>query len=230
MPTLSSARAAVLDRLADQPEPCRIASLAAALHLHENTVREHLDGLVTVGLATREAAEPDGRGRPAWLYSARHRATDRMSRPEGRAHAALAAALVDHIVETSDTALADAEHAGTLWGHRLVAAEESKEAGAAPVGTRSAVAARRQVVKMMDDLGFAPDADDRATDVRLRQCPLLEAAHQNLDVVCTVHLGLVRGVMADLGADPERTSLEPFSEPGACRLRLMTPKPPPQPD
>lgn len=226
MPSLSSARAAVIDRLADQPAPCRIAALALSLGLHENTVREHLDGLVAVGLASRELAEPDGRGRPAWLYSARHRGADHLNRPQSTAHAALAGALVAHLVETSDDAPAYAEHAGTVWGRRIASAETSPAdpgASAATARTRVAVTARRHVVKVMDDLGFAPDADDQATDVRLRQCPLLELAHQNQEVVCAVHLGLVRGVLAELGGDPARTSLEPFSEPGACRLRLLTP-------
>lgn len=222
MPSLSTARAEVLDRLGDQPEPCRISSLSTLLRLHENTVREHLDGLVAVGLATRELAEPDGRGRPAWLYSARHRGAERLSRPAGRAHAELAAALVTHIVESSDDALADAERAGSSWGRQLVSPKNVESAQAA---RRSAADARREVVRVMDNLGFAPDSDDRATDIRLRQCPLLETANQHLDVVCAVHLGLVRGALTELGADPERTSLEPFSEPGACRLRLLTPAP-----
>jgi hypothetical protein len=35
------------------------------------------------------------------------------------------------------------------------------------------------------------------------------------------HLGIVRRVLAALGADPHRTRLSPFSEPGACRLEMM---------
>ncbi|MDP2774020.1 MAG: hypothetical protein Q8O61_10740, partial [Nocardioides sp.] len=79
--------------------------------------------------------------------------------------------------------------------------------------------ARAEVVTLLDDLGFAPEvATDRPADVRLTRCPLLEAAHRHPDVVCAVHLGIVRGALSALGADAEGTRLLPFAEPGACRL------------
>jgi predicted ArsR family transcriptional regulator len=64
--------------------------------------------------------------------------------------------------------------------------------------------------------------DDRATVVRLTTCPLLEAAHRFPDVVCGVHLGIVRAALEEYGGDPTRSELLPFAEPGACRLELMT--------
>jgi predicted ArsR family transcriptional regulator len=88
----------------------------------------------------------------------------------------------------------------------------------------SAVAKRRQVVALIDGLGFAPTADARVGVVKLHRCPLLEAAHRNPEVVCSVHLGMVRGALDELGADPEQTeqtALQPFSEPGSCRLDLV---------
>jgi predicted ArsR family transcriptional regulator len=54
--------------------------------------------------------------------------------------------------------------------------------------------------------------------VRLTRCPLLEAAHRHPDVVCAVHLGIVRGALDEQGADPSGTALAPFAEPGACVL------------
>jgi len=56
----------------------------------------------------------------------------------------------------------------------------------------------------------------------LLRWPLLEAAHKYPDVVCGVHLGIVRGALEEYGADPSNTDLFPFSEPGACRLDLRT--------
>jgi len=88
----------------------------------------------------------------------------------------------------------------------------------------SAVAARRAVVKLLDGLGFDPTADARVGVVKLHRCPLLAAAHQHQEVVCGVHLGIVRGALDEMGADAERTestALQPFSEPGACRLDLL---------
>ena len=216
LPPLTRARAAVLQRLADQPEPCRVAALAAVTRQHPNTVREHLDALVADGYATRVAAEPDGRGRPAWLYAA----VDR-SEVAGedvvvaREYAGLAAALAAHLARSSGEPVEESREAGALWGRQLALASGREPAP-------NATAARRQVVAMLGELGFDPDADDRAAVVKLRRCPLLEAAHEHPEVVCNVHLGLVSAALEELGADPEGAALKPFSEPGACRLELLT--------
>jgi predicted ArsR family transcriptional regulator len=77
------------------------------------------------------------------------------------------------------------------------------------------------VVATLDDLRFAPRvAPSAPTVVRLERCPLLETAHRFPDVVCSVHLGMVRGVLEQLGESTEGTDLQPFAEPGACLLVL----------
>lgn len=57
---------------------------------------------------------------------------------------------------------------------------------------------------MLDEVGFAPQADARSSVVRLTRCPLLEEAHRYPDV--------------------DGTELLPFAEPGACRLHLRRPR------
>jgi predicted ArsR family transcriptional regulator len=160
----------------------------------------------------RHAAPPSGRGRPAWLYTATGR--DVEGTPE---YAGLASALAATLHRTSAAPAADAEQAGEAWGREL-----ARGRGAAPAG--SPVAARREVVAMLDELGFAPFADARTSVVKLTRCPLLEAAHRYPDVVCSVHLGLVRGALSEYGGDTEGTELVPFAEPGSCRLRLAGPR------
>ena len=201
-----------------------MAALSALTRQHPNTIREHLDGLVADGLAARTRAEPHGRGRPAWLYSAR---PDVGTDQGHNDYAGLASALAAQIVRTSRQPRADAIEAGRGWGRDLVRRSTvGVGKGAVPDGARapSAVAGRRVVVTLLEELGFAPSANARATVVKLRRCPLLEAAHQYPEVVCGVHLGIVRGALDELGNDPdrtERTALQPFSEPGACRLDLL---------
>src|SRR5699024_2547056 len=67
---LSDQRAAVLDRLREHSGGARISTLSDAMALHPNTLREHLDALVSGGFAERHRAAPQGRGRPAWIYTA----------------------------------------------------------------------------------------------------------------------------------------------------------------
>jgi predicted ArsR family transcriptional regulator len=230
---LSSARADLLDILIDQPEPCTVKALSALTGQHPNTTREHLAGLVQGGLAVRSRTSAQRRGRPASLYSA---APEIGSGPGAREYAGLASALAAQIARTSPKPRADSIEAGRAWGRELVrrplmAAVDVRMAAAVGEGSvplaanaRSAMAARRQVVTLLEKLGFAPSPDARFRVVKLCRCPLLEAAHQHPEVVCGVHLGVVRGALEELGADPgrtERTALQPFSEPGACRLDLL---------
>ncbi|HEU0042466.1 MAG TPA: helix-turn-helix domain-containing protein, partial [Jiangellaceae bacterium] len=113
---LSASRAALLDQLVGQPEPTTIAALVAASGLHQNTVREHLDALVSVGLARRVTGVARGRGRPAWRYQA---VEPRETEPAAAEYAGLASVLADHIARTSDDPRADAVSAGVSWGREL---------------------------------------------------------------------------------------------------------------
>lgn len=188
-----------------QPEPLTQAALVRATGLHPNTVREHLQTLVRRGLVMRSRAEPEGRGRPAWRYE------PTAVQPETSEYVGLAAALAAAIARTSLSPRADAVLAGEAWGHDLAG-----NRGAAALAPGSA---RERIVEMLEDLGFEPrrEESDPGT-VRLTRCPLLEAAHRHADVVCGVHLGIVRGALEEYGADPSGSDLVPFAEPGACLL------------
>jgi predicted ArsR family transcriptional regulator len=207
---MSAARLRLLERLEAQPEPTTLAALVAATGLHANTVREHLEALERQGLVTRHRAAPEGRGRPAWLYDA----TTEPGADRASEYAGLASALAGAIHRSSDTPSEDGALAGEDWGREL-----ARDHGR-PAGT-SAPAVRREVVSLLDEIGFAPEADRRNTRVRLTRCPLLEAAHRYPDIVCAVHLGLVRGALTEYG-DTERSAVRllPFAEPGACLLHL----------
>lgn len=208
---LSPSRASVLDTLREAPGPATLAQLTESTGLHANTLREHLEALVGRGLVRRFRATPSGRGRPAWLYEPSEPDID----AAGSEYAGLAATLAAHISRTSTDPRADAVVAGQAWGREL-----ARKAGLPDES--GPVAARRQVVALLDDVGFSPETDDRATTVRLTRCPLLETAREYPEVVCGVHLGIVRGALDEYGADSTRTDLRPFAEPGACRLALLT--------
>ena len=209
---LSLARVLVLEALQTAGSAITATELGRRLELHPNTVREHLDDLVERGLAVRAQAPVCGRGRPAWQYSPAPR---REPDTRVRDYAGLASALAGHIARTSRDPIADALAAGRAWGTEIVA-EESR--GRSPA--RSAVEARRDVVTILERLGFAPSADAGVNTAALRRCPLLDAAQRHTAVVCGVHLGLVQGALGAMGADSQESQLHPFSEPGACRLVL----------
>jgi predicted ArsR family transcriptional regulator len=71
-------------------------------------------------------------------------------------------------------------------------------------------------------VGFAPEATTvrRERQVLLHQCPFREAAIEHQEVVCSVHLGLMQGLLSELDAPLTAERLEPFVEPGLCVTHL----------
>lgn len=200
---LSPQRRRVFDALGSDPRS--IAALAQALDLHVNTVREHLDGLVTSGLALRSRLAPKGRGRPGWGYAARPGAAS----PSVGEYATLARVLADHVAAQGGDVRGDMRRLGQGWGAALV---KGRQPGAEPDD------AEREVVSLLGDLGFDPEGAPSC--LHLRQCPMLAVARERPDVVCSVHHGMVEGALEAAGGDASDVSLEAFAEIGACRLRL----------
>lgn len=204
-PPLSRQRLAVFDYVRAHA-PVRITAIAAGLQVHPNTVREHLDALIGHRLVESVTETPNGRGRPAALYRAATPAQD---------YAGLATALAGHLARTSADPEREARAAGVEWGRELVDASAATDDP------------RRSVLEVLTRLGFAPDPDGRADATRgiaLRSCPMLEAARRYPAIVCQVHLGIVEGVLEQLGAATgPGLDLIPFAEPGACRLFLPDP-------
>ena len=190
-----------------------LADLSRSTGLHANTLREHLDALVRTGRARREQGAPAGPGRPRTVYEP----TSEDRAESHREYAGLASALASVIHRTSDNPREDATAAGEQWGHELAAERGRPSAGDR---RRRPSDGRRDVVGMLDEIGFAPESDADGAVVLLTRCPLLEAARRHPEVVCAVHLGIVRGALEEYDADPEPAELFPFSEPGACRLHL----------
>ncbi|MFN8195799.1 MAG: transcriptional regulator [Nocardioidaceae bacterium] len=200
--TLPGVAATVWAVLRELTRPASLDELAEASGLLHETVREHLDELVEDGLVVGHAPPPDGDSDDQRWSVAEERST----------YAGLAVSLAASIDRLSTDPSGDALVAGEGWGSDL-----ALERRAAP---DSATGARREVIGLMAQLGFAPVPDAAGSVVRLRECPLLSTALRQRDVVCGVHLGIVRGALAEFGGEPDRTRLEAFAEPGACVLHL----------
>src|SRR5699024_1480557 len=96
--------------------------------------------------------------------------------------------------------------AGVDWGRAI-----------APTLDAPAATAVEDAEQVLDRLDYSPT---RNGDVlALHTCPLLGAATENQEVVCGVHDGLVRGILAARGHEAT-IDLEPFASPGTCVLRV----------
>jgi predicted ArsR family transcriptional regulator len=196
----------VLEYLQTQTEAVGVGTMAQDFAQHPNTVRLHLDALVSAGLVLRERSPGPGRGRPAWKY----RADPDHPEPDSRVQefGALAAALAAYIAATSSEPARAGRDAGLLWGQAL-----------AP-GPRESPAARRTVTEMLAELDFSPEPNPDHTDLTLTTCPLLDVATRYPDVVCAVHEGLIVGALRQMGAATDGVALHPFARPNGCALTM----------
>ena len=202
----------LLRLLDDADEPTEVGELSTQIGLHPNTVRAHLELLRQAGMVTR-STEPRSRpGRPKMLYRSAPRRT-RSPGSEGYQFLAevLAACLRAHVEDPA----AASEEAGRVWGRYMV---DSPEPYARPVAA-DVVA---QMVTALAELGFAPEESQEGERIRLRlhDCPFREVAQANRDVVCSIHLGILRGMAEELGETVTVEDLRPFVEPSLCIASL----------
>ncbi|HEX5595481.1 MAG TPA: helix-turn-helix domain-containing protein [Micromonosporaceae bacterium] len=205
----SAVRVVILHLVRRSPAGLTVAEVAAATDRHPTTVREHLDQLAAAGLVVRERGSGGTPGRPAWRY--------RAGQPPPAAagpYRELAGALVDHIALTEEDPWTAGMAAGRAWGRKL-ASTTGPDEGARP-GDR--------LIAVLDRLGFAPRvvrrADTEPVLLHLHSCPFLDLVDSNPDVVCGLHLGVVRGVLGATGAPGGNARLDPFAAAGACVVRL----------
>ena len=207
---LGPTRARVLELLQDAGVPMTAPELAERMGLHANTARFHLDALTTDGLASRASEERRTPGRPKVIYAAASAAPD----VSHRSYRLLAEILTSYMSDQLPDPARSAEEAGEAWGRHL-SAPATGEVG-------SEASALRAMTEAMDRVGFESHTVEEADEVRVEvsHCPFLEVAEHHNDVVCSVHLGLMRGVLGQYSAPLHADRLEPLVEPSRCIAHL----------
>lgn len=211
-PVQRGRRAAVLQLLRESPVPLGAAEVSERAGIHLNTARFHLDALVADGRAIRDTLPRTTPGRPKVVYTA---ATGPGAVSETRSFRLLADILADVVSSSVADPVAVATKAGQAWGRYLT---ESP----APTERIDADEAQHRIVANLDRMGFVPDADEsgRERQLRLHHCPFREVAQHAPNVVCAVHLGLMQGTLAELGAPLAAENLTPFVKPHLCVATL----------
>lgn len=213
---LGPTRARVLSLLQDAGEPLTAGAVGARLGLHSNSARFHLDRLVDDGLVVRDREPRSEPGRPKVLYAAAGTAPP----VAHRSYRLLAEILTTLLSDRLEDPAAAAVEAGQAWG-RFVSPRSR------PFHRPDAGEALETLVASLGRLGFDSHVVETDADLRLEvsHCPFLEVAEAHNDVVCSVHMGLMRGVLEETGAPVRAVSLEPLVEPSRClaHLALVTP-------
>ncbi|HEX5542209.1 MAG TPA: helix-turn-helix domain-containing protein [Micromonospora sp.] len=207
----SPVRVVILHLVRRSPAGLTTAEVAEATGRHPTTVREHLDQLTAAGLLLRERSGSGSPGRPAWRYRA-----GQPPEPAAGPYQELAGALVEHIALTEEDPWAAGMAVGRTWGRKLISDTGTGPTGGARVGDR--------LVAILERLGFAPRVVQRAAaepaEVHLHSCPFLGLVDTSPDVVCGLHLGVIRGALGAAGAAGTDAELVPFGAATACVIRL----------
>lgn len=207
-------RYAIYCEVAGAPSPRSTAEVAAALGLHPNTVRPHLERLRQVGLLDVGAESRGTVGRP------QHRYQPTADAPSlGLEHPAMPvlAELLAEVADTGNPGAGElAERVGRQWGQREgmdgrreatggVTGEDGGEAGAtAPAGSGGTTPIQDCVAALTGELaglGFDPAVTWAGTSVTVSftRCPYRELAEAHPDLVCRLHRGLVEGMVEAVG-------------------------------
>lgn len=190
--------------------PVDAQTLAERVGLHPNTVRAHLAALTDAGLVRSEQLRGPGRGRPRLAYSATGAEQTALRR-----YRLLAEILTTLVARSAADNRQELEAIGEAWGHHLVDSPP-------PFAQVAETEALDRLTTMLGESGFAPSVEQEADGARIlmRPCPFLELAHRHPDVVCPVHLGLMRGALHELGGTLRPTRLDPFVREDLCVAHL----------
>lgn len=200
-------RQRILELLRATPEGLGVQELADRTGLHTNTVRFHLDRLVSDGLVQRHVEERSEPGRPRLAFTATPRPDPARDR---RNYRILSEILVSYVAGTAANPPGAAVEVGQTWGRYLT----ERPAPYQRVTEEEAVA---RLLRLLDEIGFAPElAPDDRRQILLSNCPFREVAAAHRDVVCSIHLGLMRGALAEMRAPVSAERLLPFVEPSLC--------------
>lgn len=178
-------RYAVYRELAMSTAALSAQDLADRLGVHANTVRLHLERLREANLIDVEAVHRGTVGRPQHLYSLAAQAPGLGFDPP--AHALLAG-LLAALAEQVGAAADDAAGIGHSWG---------TEAGRR---TRSS-SCLEALESELGRLGFEPAVEpgdgpsEGATRIEFLHCPFRELAEAYPELVCSLHRGIVEGVV-----------------------------------
>jgi predicted ArsR family transcriptional regulator len=202
-------RYAIYLELARSPVPLATAEIADILGLHVNTVRPHLERMRDVGLLQVDAEARGGVGRPQHRYSIAPGAPSLGLEPPSfpmLTAVLLEAAAVSGLdgAELFEAAREQGRADGRRWGEH----PDPLEA----------------VLVEQARLGFDPTVveDDKGATVAFAHCPFRTLAEAHPDLVCSIHCGLVEGLLDEVG-EAEVVRFHSLVDRTPCQVELSVP-------
>lgn len=192
--------------------PVSVREMSRRLSLHPNTLRPHLRRLEEAGLVAHQVQRASGVGRPQTIYRAVEPSGD-----DTRDFRLLAEMLCGLLASKRDR-----ERATELareWGHYLVSQGGPKPGARLP--------ARQNLAALQDAMaraGFDPRfrRAGPAVEVTLRDCPFRELVDDHRELVCSLHRGLLEGMLGGLKPRMALRDFRPLVERGICRVEARS--------
>lgn len=209
----ATSRARILEVLAGIPGGLDAKEIATQVDLHHNTVRSHLNLLVKAGVVARRVEERSIPGRPRVIFQA----TEVESPLDPSPYELLAKILTSYLAGSAENPQEAAINLGQAWGRYLSDRQ-------APF---QRISKEQTLIRLLDqfaELGFQPEltCDDEGDQMLLHRCPFGEIAREEPDVICSIHLGLMRGALAEMGGPVAAARLLPMVKPSLCVAYLET--------
>lgn len=212
----------VLQLLRDSGSPMGVRTLCERTSLSANAIRFHLGNLQRDGSVVAVPSDGhDGPGRPPLLF----RAQPVEAVEPAAAYRLLAGLLADELNRSSPSGLSP--HAGRSWARRALSNVRPEHSVAEPLSLVGAV---------LRGAGFEPVVDHTSRTVALHRCPFMDLAAEQPGVVCGMHLGLLTGLLEEIGALNKVRLVPVLDGSGPClvnvgpfRPRRRAPHPKPQP-
>ncbi|MFK0085142.1 helix-turn-helix transcriptional regulator [Glutamicibacter sp. NPDC090743] len=191
-------RRRLFEFISQSPQPAGRDAASKAAGISRTLAAYHLDRLASAGLLAVTFARPEGKngpgaGRTAKLYALAQEEVA-VSLP-ARNYRLLGSLL-------ANAASADASGV-VLQALRQAARGEGQNLGQGSGG----------LVPLLDELGYAPEADERG-EISMGNCPFHLVAQQQTELVCSMNYELVSGVLEGCQLDCSRAELSP--RPGRC--------------
>ncbi len=216
--THADSRQRVLRALCRVAAPVPLADVAAAVGLHANTVREHLEALVEDGRVTTWHEHTGARGRPRALY--RVTPAGLLAHDPGVDALRLAGIILEAFGQDESKARATAFAAGARWGEELAASLAGVDAPIDRLVTAlGAVGAELSI-------SAAPSASAGAPGgvgcVHVARCPFRDLAAVRPDVVCGIHAAAIERIANRPGQEDVLVTVRRATgrEGGACMVEL----------
>lgn len=188
-----------------QREPVSRDQAADALEIPRHVVKFHLDRLESEGLLEASFSRPEGRGGPG---------AGRPTKYYRRSSREFAVTLPERRYDLASRIMAEAITAAERDGSPI--SEALREAARA--AGRACAAERDGLRETLTELGFEPHGDP-AGGIQLANCPFHNLAADYTELVCTLNLDLIAGLIERLDRPDLSAELDPAE--GWCCVRIF---------